>query len=243
METLRPLSSEAHAAPLTHTTSEPAPYLDLEDFYCILQIQPHDSWIARGLSERLENLGRLDEAAKVLRNVVKIDSCFETLLAFGQLQYRREQLDEALQLLHAAALLAPENSRSLFELFKTLGNIYVRKSIFDLAEDNYHKAFRLNPDSDVLHVNFAALHMQREQWEDALTKYRRALELNSRNDKAWVGLALSHRMRGDLELAWGNIEAALECNPLNEVALGLALDWAAQQGREFGLWNSSAVSS
>jgi tetratricopeptide (TPR) repeat protein len=209
-----------------------APRLDLEDFYCILQIQPNDSFMACELSRRLERLGRWDEAAKILRSVLKIDYRFATVFAFAQLQYKREQWDEALQLFHAALAIAPDSCPEFFELFKTLGNICVRKGDLDAAEDNYNKAHRLNSSSDVLLVNFAALHMQRSQWDEALQKYRAALELNARNDKAWVGLALGHRLRGDLELAWGNLELAVEINPLNEVALGLVVEWGLQGQHE-----------
>jgi Tfp pilus assembly protein PilF len=130
-------------------------------------------------------------------------------------------------------MVAPQTGPEFFELFKTLGNIFVRRGDLDSAEDNYNKAHRLNPDSDVLFVNFGTLFIQRASWDEASNRFRRALGINSTNDKAWVGLAICHRMKGDFELAWGNIEAALEYNPLNEVALGLALDWAIQDGREF----------
>lgn len=217
----------------TPLTTTQKPQFDLEDFYCILQIQPNDSFMALELSKRLQKLGRIEETAKILRSVLKIDYRFSTLSALGLVEYQLENFDAALDHLHAALAISQDSSDEFFEIFKTLGNIYTRKGDFEAAEENYNKAHRLHSESDVLFVNFGALYMQRQRWEDALIKYRRALEINSRNDKAWVGLALSHRMKGDVELAWGNIEAALEYNPLNEVALGLALDWSTQQGREF----------
>lgn len=209
------------------------PVLELEDLYFILQINPNDSFMAFELGQRLVALGRLEEALKVYRGVIKIDSRFETLSALGLLEYRLDQIDAAFDHLQQALMIAPEGDESLFEIFKTIGNIFVRRADFDSAEDSYNKAHRINADSDTLWVNLGTLAIQKAAWEDALTRFRRALEISKTNDKAWVGLAIGHRMKGDHELAWGNIEAALEYNPLNEVALSLALDWGAQEGREF----------
>lgn len=214
-------------------TPKVQPKLELEDLYCILQIEPNDSLIAFELGRRLREMGRLDEALRVFRGILKIDWRFETLNALAQVEYQMDMIDEAFDHLQQAVVVAPAESDELFDVFKTLGNIFVRRGDFDSAEDSYFKAHRLNPDSDTLHVNLGTLSIQRANWDEALEKFRSALSLNPLNDKAWVGLAIGHRMKGDFELSWGNIEAALEYNPLNEVALGLALDWSTYDGREF----------
>lgn len=206
---------------------------DLEDLYLILQMNPYDSLIATKLAAELRELGRFEEALKIMRNVVKIDSSFQTLNALAQVEYQLELLDQAFDHLQQAMLIAPENSELLFEVFKTLGNIFVRRGDFDSAEDSYNKAHRINSFSDVLYVNIGTLAIQRAAWDEAVEKFREALHLNLKNDKAWVGLAIGHRMKGDFDLSWGNLEAALEYNPLNETALGLALDWSTYDGREF----------
>lgn len=206
---------------------------DLEDLYLILQMNPYDSLIATKLAGELRELGRFEEALKIMRNVVKIDSSFQTLNALAQVEYQLEMLDQAFEHLQQAMLIAPENSQVMFEIFKTLGNIFVRRGDFDSAEDSYNKAHRINSTSDVLFVNIGTLAIQRAAWDEAVEKFREALHLNLTNDKAWVGLAIGHRMKGDFDLSWGNLEAALEYNPLNETALGLALDWSTYDGREF----------
>lgn len=205
---------------------------DLEDLYCVMQTNSHDHQTALKLSQKLLSAGKLNEALKVLQSLIKIDSGFETLLALGVLEYRLEMETEASRHLQEALLVAPEDDAGIFEIFKTLGNIFVRRGDFDSAEENYNKAYRLKPESDVLLVNLGTLCVQKQDWEGAVARFRSALELNLTNDKAWVGLAIGHRMKGDFELAWGNLEAALEYNPLNEAALTLALDWAPTDGTE-----------
>lgn len=238
MEILRPSSGDEVAHSLHSLQSikvEPQvpPRLEWDDLYGILQITPNDSLIAMELARRMVAAGRLSEAHRVLRNVVKIDSRFESIHQLGQVEYQIDQLDESMRHLHEAMMIAGQTRPEFFEIFKTLGNIHVRKGDLDAAEENYNKAHRLNESSDTLWVNLGTLMIQRQSWAEAVERFRKAVTLNPKNDKAWVGLALGHRMMGDLELAWGNLEAAVEHGPLNEVALGLALDWGAQEGREF----------
>lgn len=230
---LNQLSPQAEVSRTAINTSVQQPALELEDLYCILQIEPNDSLIALELARRLCERNRLEEAVRILKNVIRIDYRFETVSRLAQVEYRLELLEEAFDHLQQAVLIAPDGGNELFDVFKTLGNIYVKRGDLESAEENYNKAFRLNPDSDSLHVNLGTLHIQRHDWEQATDRFRAALSLNPSNDKAWVGLALCHRMKGDWELAWGNLEAALEYNPLNEVALGLALEWSTHEGKEF----------
>jgi tetratricopeptide (TPR) repeat protein len=229
-----PLNSDPRPeTPRSQSSVVPPPELDLADLYCILQVDPNDSFMALELAKRLRAGGRLEECLKILKGVLKIDYRFETLHALGQVEYQMDMIEEAFTHLQGALLIAPENSGEFFELFKTMGNIFVRRGDLDSAEDSYNKAHRLSPESDVLFVNFGTLFIQRQSWDEAASRFRKALSINGVNDKAWVGLAICHRLKGDFELAWGNIEAALEYNPLNEVALGLALEWGTQDGREF----------
>ncbi|MGE4131754.1 MAG: tetratricopeptide repeat protein [Bdellovibrionales bacterium] len=205
---------------------------DLEDLYHVLQIEPHNSVAAMALAKKLIHRGRLDEALKVARSLVRLDSSYPTLMLLGRLEYDLGLSEEAQQDLYEALLLSGEDGEGQFEIFKMLGNLHVKAGEFELAEDNYYKAHRLNPISDVLLVNMGTLAIQKSQWDESLQLFRDAVGLNPANDRAWVGLAVGHRMKGDFELSWGNLENALELNPLNEAALTLANDWGRQDGRD-----------
>ena len=220
-----PAQSRLGAAP-------PSVTLDLEELYLILQIEPNDSVIALELARRLNELDRAPEALKILRNVVDIDFRFETLNALGQTEYTLDMMDDAFNHLQVAVMVARGGEPRLFDVFKTLGNIFVRRGDFFSAEDNYLKAHRINASSDALYVNLGTLAVQRSEWDQAAHQFQTALNLNNANDKAWTGLAIAHRMKGDLELAWANLEAALQYDPRNETALTLILDWGLAEGRE-----------
>lgn len=134
--------------------------------------------------------------------------------------------------LYFAALKEPHMEGSvLFNVYKNLGNISMHEGDLDGAEEYYNKAYTMNPDSDVLMVNFGSLAVQRRQLDMAVRRFRRAVELNGKNEKGWMGLALVHREFGDAELAWANIESALDIDPGNATAIRLMSEWALKDNQ------------
>lgn len=152
-------------------------------------------------------------------------------LRLAKLEYEKGDLARSLDLYFQAASQIREEDRTVFEIYKDIGNIYVRQGDFEGAEEYYHKAFALDPDSDALHVNLGTLEIQRQDWGTARDRFRFALGLNSRNDKAWVGLALSHYHLADVELAFANIEKAIDLSPANRTAVLLLAGWAEKHDR------------
>jgi tetratricopeptide (TPR) repeat protein len=112
-----------------------------------------------------------------------------------------------------------------FEIFKNLGNIYVRSGDFEAAEEVYNKAHCLFPQSDILQVNLATLAVQRQSFTEALERYREALNHNPRNANAFVGVALVHYQMGEMKLAIANLESALDMDPRHQTAMDLLMKW------------------
>jgi len=206
-------------------STSPSPRLDLEDLYCILQLTPHDTWIARELARRLRARRRALEAVRILKQVVSLDFGVETLMELAEAEYEADLLEDSHEHILQALSVSLGTEPNLFDGYKLLGNIQVRQGDWEGAEESYNRALRLRPASDALQVNLGTLHIQRGNWQAAIDKFRAAIVFNRTNDKAWVGLAIGHRMCGDHELAWGNVEAALTYNPTNEAAITLAIQW------------------
>lgn len=166
--------------------------------------------------------------AETLSTTTKLAS---DTLRLAKLEYEKGDLGRSLEMYFEAAAQIREEDQTVFEIYKDIGNIYVRQGDFDGAEEYYHKAFALNPDSDALHVNLGTLEIQRQEWGAARDRFRFALGLNERNDKAWVGLALAHYHLGDTELAFGNLEKAIDLAPGNRTAVLLLAGWAEKHNR------------
>ena len=193
-----------------------------------LQISSHNldaiEWLGRCLLE----LGSLLEAKKVFSELTRLSPTANAFVSLGNVLYLLEEDSKAQVAYQRAMELNCQDSKLLFEIFKNLGNISTRSANFDEAEDYFNKAYRIDPQSDILQVNYGTLAIQRDDLDSALQYFRQAVDLNSSNDRAWVGLALVHRQKGDFTLSWGNLRKALDIQPKNRTAVRLLCDWAVQ---------------
>lgn len=185
----------------------------------------------KALGECLERVNRIDEALIARKALVTVDYGFESLYELGTTLYKLNRDQEAMDKYYEALSVLTVENAHLFELYKNMGNIFVRQGDFDAAEEFYNKAYTMNPNSDILLVNFGTLEVQRQDFEKSLFCFRRAVEINAENDKAWVGLAMVHNHFADTDLAWANIETALDINPRNRTAVHLAANWGVRDHR------------
>lgn len=170
-------------------------------------------------------LGRLDHALKCFQILVKTEPTSENFILLADVFYVMERDQEAMKYYQTALMDVNVPMSALFNVYKNLGNIFVRGRDFETAEEYYNKAYTIDSQSDTLLVNYGTLEIQRENLEKALSYFREAIQTNGENDKAWVGLSLVHRHMGDFELSHANIERALDINSKNRTALKLLIEW------------------
>lgn len=194
----------------------------------ILTQAPYSAAAIRAMAECALGLGHEDERQRLLESLVRIDDHPENLMLLAGALYDRGMDQEALRLYLTASRSIESDSPLLFDVYKNLGNIFVRCHDFESAEENYNKAYAINPDSAILLVNFGTLEIQRNNWNDAIQRFRDAILVDNEFDRAWVGLAIAHRQFGDMELSWANLAKALDINPENLTALQLALSWVVK---------------
>lgn len=183
------------------------------------------------MAECLEQVQSLGEALKIRNAIVSIDCNFDTVQKLASLYYKLGQDEFATSKYYEALSMLVEEDDAIFDVYKNLGNIFVRRGDFEGAEDHYNKAYAINPESDTLLVNFGTLEVQRQDFDKSLYCFRQAITINSVNDKAWVGLAMVHAHFGDQELAWANLETAIDINPENRTAVHLLANWSLRDNR------------
>lgn len=196
-----------------------------------LNLNPNHPETLRKMIRSLEGTDRLNEICKLQEQLVKSDTSFVSLVELGNIYYK-QNLDEKAEDVYFQALdYANEGNELLFDVYKNLGNIFVKTGDFDAAEEFYNKAHTINPHSDILSVNLGTLEIQKGDMGLALERFRAALSVNPKNDKAWVGLALVHNQMGDHVLAEANIENAIDCNPQNKTAVHLLANWSVRDSK------------
>jgi len=197
----------------------------------VLHGDPNNAVALRGMAESSIGVGDMDLSLKCYEALIQRHPSSENIVALADLLYELEEYDEALRFYQLGLDNLKQDTPVLFDVFKNVGNILVRKGDFEGAEENYNKAYTINPDSDALLVNYGTLEIQRNNLDKALARFRAAVEVNSQNSRAWVGLALIHREYGDIELSWGNLEKALDLDPNNSTALRMLIEAAFKSGR------------
>lgn len=218
-----------HAARLLMTHKEFLPAQQL--LRKTLSIVPWSILTIKSLADCAFGLGQVAEGLKLLQALVRINDHPDHMVKLADALYDQGQDQEALRYYLSALRTLDESAPQLFEIYKTMGNIFVRSRDFESAEDNYNKAYRLNPHSAILRVNFGTLEIQRGNWDAAVQRLREAIVIDPSCDRAWVGLALTHRQFGDHQLSWANLARALDHNPMNTTALQLALSWVVKDER------------
>ncbi len=170
-----------------------------------------------------------EQCLKIQEQKLKVKYDFEEVASLGHIHYKCHQDQKAKEKYFEALSLVVETSPALFDVYKNLGNIFVRERDFEHAEDFFHRAFAMNSDSDVLYVNYGTLEIQKGDWLKAKSHFQKALEIQPRNDKAWVGLAMIHASFQEMPLAWANLETALEVFPGNKTAVLLFASWSVKE--------------
>lgn len=179
-----------------------------------------------GMADCHTRNGDFAEASRFLRIAHQVDPKPHIAAKLGDALYELKKYEEARSFYLEALRMGLVDGEELFRTYKNLGNICTIQADLLGAEEYYNKAFTLNPDSDILMVNYGSLEIQRGDLNKAVERFRQAVALNTNNDKAWVGLAMIHREFGDAELAWANLERAMDANKLNETAMRLMAEWA-----------------
>lgn len=167
-------------------------------------------------------------AVRILQELVKTDYNFMTVFQLAEAYYANGNDAQAVQKYEEAINVALDANPKLFDAYKNLGNLYCRQGDYLAAEEQYFKAFTVNPSSDVLLVNLGTLEIQRDDFLKAQEKFKAALEINPRNDKAWVGLGFVFEKLGELDLAIANLENALEIDAANRTAVHVYAAWCVR---------------
>lgn len=173
--------------------------------------------------------GDYAQCLKIQEQKLKVKYDFEEVASLGHIHYKCHQDQKAKEKYFEALSLVVETSSALFDVYKNLGNIFVRERDFEQAEDFFHRAFAMNSNSDILYVNYGTLEIQKGDWLKAKSHFQKALEIQPRNDKAWVGLAMIHASFQEMPLAWANLETALEIFPGNKTAVLLFASWSVKE--------------
>lgn len=192
----------------------------------LLKRDPYFTDAIRWMGWCFKKEGQNQNAIKCYEQLINLRKTEQDLFELGEIYYEIKQDDKARDLWLEALQLCTEQSPRLFDLHKDLGNAYMRLGDLDSAEENYHKALTLRPQSDALQVNLGSMFFYRGDLRNSMNCFKKAIEINPYNDRAWCGIGLVARQLGDKEWAQSVVLKALDINSENLIALQVLVQWA-----------------
>lgn len=149
------------------------------------------------------------------------------LAGLGKALRKQSRLEEAEECYLAALDKITEPCSLLFIIYKALGEIYLLKNDFPMAEEYYNKASTLNPSCGSLVFHRAILQLKEKNYREAEKNFQIFIKSHLNHVRAWLGLALARKALGDEELALACLKRSLDFDPDNTRALTLKKKWQA----------------
>ncbi|MCB0377090.1 MAG: tetratricopeptide repeat protein [Bdellovibrionales bacterium] len=170
--------------------------------------------------------------AECLHMLVSIDPQPRYQILLAESLSAQGDFPSAIKVLHQVLDETQGATAILFEVYKNMGNIYLKCGDIEAAEEKYHKANRINPNDESLNINYGVLAIQKGLYEEAKERFSIVVCANGKNDLGWVGLALVHRAHGDFDLARACLLRALDENPFNKMAIIHFYQWCNEEDIE-----------
>lgn len=197
-------------------------------------IKRYELYFEKKNSKLLERMTRSEyyypqpDKLKLLLHLTQQNPTPGNLARLGKHLDQVNRFEDAVSVFEQVLLFTHLSDEARYEIYKQLGNAYLKLKDYDSAQENYHKAFTLNTNCSILHINLGTLAIQKNEWFQVQQHFRDSLRIDKKEDKGWTGLAIYHQYMGDLDLAIANLKKALDLNPSNRVALLLLVNWSQQ---------------
>ena len=159
---------------------------------------------------------------------VSTDTQLDHLIMMSETLTQEGDFPGALKSYHQVLDQVEDKDPRLFEVYKNMGNLYLKCGDIEAAEEKYNLANAINSEDESLIINYGVLAIQKGQYEEAKKRFASVLTQNKNSDLAWVGMGLVHRAHSDHDLSRACLLRGLDENPYNKLALTNYYQWSLQ---------------
>ncbi|MGK7948305.1 MAG: tetratricopeptide repeat protein [Xenococcaceae cyanobacterium] len=165
-------------------------------------------------------LGKLDEAESIYRQILQIQSNCEvgavssenqynvmTIVNLGNVLQQQGKLDEAVDFYQQALRLKPDPG-----VYNNLGNVLRRQGKLDEAINSYQQALHLKPDLAEAYQNLGNVLQRQDNLDEAINSYQQALRLKPKPG-VYNNLGNAFQRQGRLDEAIESYQQALHLKP------------------------------
>ena len=171
------------------------------------------------LARAYQSLGRLDDAAAVLREQIRLSpQSAQPHLLLGLVLRRQNKIDEARKAFESASKLAPESLLPVAQLV----DLDLQSKDFDAASRRVQNQLQLAPKSEAgVRLLEGKIYAAQGKWDSAEAALLKALELDPKSSNAYELLISIYMAANRLPQAVSLLEGLLSRNPGNARALTL----------------------
>jgi tetratricopeptide (TPR) repeat protein len=196
------------AAPVSHETTPPS--FDLAELFAGQKNRASALESLFSGAFRLQQDGRLVEAARLYEQILKIDPRHaDSLHLLGLIAAQAGKPETAIDLIGRA--IAINGNEAAY--YSNLGTIVQARGQLNEAAGCYRRALELNPQLAEVHLNLGLVEHLRGHLEAAEADFRRAAELRPELAEAWSNLGNLLEQQGRLDEAEGDFRRAIELKP------------------------------
>ncbi len=183
---------------------------------------------------RLINQEKWSEAQQLAAGVEHENSSdIELLMMISEVFTKTNDFPAALKVFHQMLDILNEKDPKIFEVYKNMGNLYLKCGDIEAAEEKYNLANAINSQDENLIINYGVLAIQKGSYDEAKSRFAQVIAVNSASDLAWVGIGLVHRAHADHDLARACLLRGIDENPYNKLAITNYYQWCYQDGVDF----------
>ena len=182
----------------------------IADYRGALSESPNDTALKSRLGAALVIVGELDEADKLLREVLKVQPySAEADHYLGRVALLRGQVHDSRQLFERAVRLEPDNGT--YRMYVAWAALESNEMIPALRE--LEAALKLEPNLGDAYWLRARIRIHAGTVRDALADLERALQLNPNRVEAWAAMGECHYQLGQVREAVADFEKAVAGQP------------------------------
>lgn len=182
----------------------------IDEYVQVIDIHKQDYNSYYRISFLLNELGKKEESAQMLENLLKKKPEFlEATRLLGDIYCEQERYKEAANIYNEALKYHPAS----YELYYDMGMVYTMLNDFKNAKDCYEKAANINTLLYNSYYTLAQISLIYNDLEEAEKYFMKSIEGKDVEPKSYYNLAMIYMLKGDKENAIKFLNVAIDTEP------------------------------
>ena len=178
---------------------------------------------------KLFETGELDEALKVLNEIISVNESAEVYYNIGYIKTAQSKYDEAIVAFRKAVMIDNSHARAYRKMgdvylkkgqpeqaekyFEKAGEIFLERNMDKEAEDAFKEVLKISPDTTNIYNSLGIIYRRQNDYKKAIRQYQKAIEVDPEDENIYYNLGRALLEDKQIKEARKIFEHALKMNP------------------------------